>query len=567
MKYKPLPIGIDNFEELVTKEYYYVDKTHLIQKLLDYRSKVTLFTRPRRFGKSLNLSMLQAYFENNGDRRHLFEGLHILEAGENYTKHLGKYPVIMLNFKEGKQSDFQTSYEKLRRSICSEFNRHRKHIELSRLDETDRREYLQIQNGENGFELLTNSIALLSKCLEKSYGEKVIILIDEYDVPLENAYFHGFYEEMVSFIRSLLSVALKTNNSLEFAIMTGCLRISKESIFTGLNNLEIVSIQDKNYGEFFGFTNQEVAQMLEYYEKTQLMEGIKAWYDGYVFGEADVYNPWSVLNHMKQLLADETSFPLPYWSNTSSNMIIRELINRADGEAKVELETLLAGGAIEKPIYEDITYQEVYKNSDSLWNFLFFTGYLKKKSERQEGRTIFVTLCIPNEEVLCIYENHITEWWNDRIKEKDFTTLYRATLEGDIDIMNQEIEALLLTSISYHDAIEAFYHGFIAGIFMRLDGYRVLSNREAGYGRSDVIIKPVDYQKPAIVMEFKVANKYRELSLAAKEAIMQSQVKQYEAELYEEGYDNIVVYGMGFYRKNCKIYDKQSVNKVINLIK
>ncbi|MFI3213510.1 MAG: AAA family ATPase [Eubacteriales bacterium] len=559
MDYKPLPIGIDNFQEMIERECYYVDKTLLLKKLLDNTVKVSLFTRPRRFGKSLNLSMLKYFFEKSEtDHSYLFAGLKIADAGEKYTKHMGKYPVIMLNFKEGKQPTFDSSYDKIQVNISKEFKRHEKILDLDVLDDIEMSKYRMIQKGNADWNLLTESVVFLCECLEKAYGEKVIVLLDEYDVPLENAYFKGFYEEMIGFIRGILSAALKTNNSLFMGIITGCLRISKESIFTGLNNLEIISIENEEYGEYFGFTEDEVEEMLVYYKKTYHLEQIQKWYNGYLFGATKVYNPWSLMNHMKQIMINDKKNPLPYWSNTSANSIVRDLIEQSDSITKTELEELMAGGSIEKPIHEDITYEDIYVNTDNLWNFLYFTGYLKKISERFEGRKTYALMKIPNEEVGYIYETHIQGWISDRIQQADFTKLYEATLAGNPEIIEEEINCVLWETVSYFDtansqAGETFYHGLLLGLYAGLSDYQMLSNRESGNGRADLIIKGPSFKGKAYIFEFKIAKKTSELMAVTREALAQIEKQQYRDGLLTEGYTDITVYGIGFFHKSCRV--------------
>ena len=417
MKFKPLPIGIDNFEEMITKGYYYIDKTLLIKDLFDYKGKVNLFTRPRRFGKTLNLSMLQYFFEKtDNDNSYLFKGFEIMEQGKGYTEHMGQYPVINLSLKSAKQPNFELAYSCLKDEIVSEFRRHEYILSSEKLT-NEKEEYKKIVKKEGNQELYITAIKFLSQCLEKYYDKKVIILIDEYDVPLENSYFRGFYTEMIDFIRSLFESALKTNSSLEFAVITGCLRISRESIFTGLNNLNIVSILNDQYSEHFGFIQDEVTKMLYDYELQDKDVLIKNWYNGYTFGETNVYNPWSLIKYVFDLSVNKNKFPISYWANTSSNSIVRSLIERADVATKEEIERLIAGETIEKPVHEDITYDEVYKTMDNLWNFMFFTGYLKKVGERMdETNQIYLKLMIPNEEVRYIFRYKVLDWFNEKIK-------------------------------------------------------------------------------------------------------------------------------------------------------
>lgn len=559
MKYKPLPIGIDDFKEIITKGSYYVDKTRMIKTLLDATTKVTLFTRPRRFGKSLNLSMLQYYFEmGNPENKNLFEGLHIWKEDEHYKKHMGQYPVVLLNFKEVKQRDFDMAYRMCTSMIASEFLRHSEILQMEILSPNEVEIYQLIQSGKADEIQYLNAIQFLTRCLEKTYGQKVIILVDEYDVPLENAYYRGFYGEMVDFVRGILSSSLKSNTSLAFAVMTGCLRISKESIFTGLNNLEIISIQNQYYGEYFGFTQEEVEAMLRYYQKEQHMEEIRHWYNGYLFGNVKVYNPWSLINHIKQLLINDETYPIAYWSNTSSNSIVKDLIERADAATKEELQVLVTGGEIEKPIQEDITYEDIYRSNDHLWNFLYFTGYLKKTKEEMRHGQIYTKLQIPNQEVKQIYEIHIMEWSREKIAQRNLSDLYQATLQGDVSTMEQEIKAALIDTISYYDGGESFYHGFLCGLYRGIQDYLVISNREFGKGRPDLVIMHPSYEGKAIVFEFKVASKAADLLQTTENALKQIKNQEYVEGVRAYEYTNVVAYGIGFYKKNCVIKKLES---------
>lgn len=561
MEYKPLPIGIDNFETLITKGYYYVDKTLLIKELLDKKGAVTLFTRPRRFGKTLNISMLQYFFEDfrkeDGtkiDHTHLFEGLDIMQAGEKYCSYMGQYPVISLSLKSGKQPDFQLAYDMLVRQIAYEYQRHSFILQDERLADEKKR-YLEIMREQANNSSYCDSLLFLSKCLEKYYGKKVIILIDEYDVPLENAFFEGFYKEMVAFVRSLFESALKTNNSLEFAVITGCLRISKESIFTGLNNLNIISILNKQYDEYFGFTDKEVLQICKDYNLSRKYDLIKEWYNGYVFGNANVYNPWSAIQFIEDLRSDMNQFPSAYWANTSSNSIVRKLIERADEDTKEEIEALIEGKTIEKPIHEDITYDEVYKSMDNLWNFMFFTGYFKKVGERMDEKTNehYLELAIPNKEVKYIFRTKILSWFQEKIEEKDLSVLYTALINKDVKVFEDELNDLLMETISFNDAYENFYHGFVTGVLSGMKNYRVKSNREGGTGRSDLFIKPPTRRKAAFVIEFKIADKFEQLEKKADEALQQIADRRYVDELKNDGYQTVIQYGIAFFRKDCMV--------------
>ena len=563
MNTKPLPIGIDNFEKLITRGYYFVDKTMLIKDLLDNKADVNLFTRPRRFGKTLNMSMLQYFFEdernesdgNKKDNKYLFDGLNIINEGEKYTSHMGQYPVINLSLKSGKQPDFEMAYESLIDEIRKEYIRHYFVVKSNKLLDEEKEIFINIINKKASKTEYAKSLQFLSICLNKYYGKKTIILIDEYDVPLENAFFEGFYEKIIKFIRSLFESSLKTNPSLEFSVITGCLRISKESIFTGLNNLEIISILNKSYDEYFGFTPEEVKKICCDYNIEKKYELIKEWYNGYIFGDANVYNPWSVVRFVKDLGFDINEYPSSYWANTSSNSIVKSLIDRADDETKKEIELLIEGKTIEKPVHEDITYDEIYKSMDNLYNFLFFTGYFKKVSERVDEKTKqkYLELNIPNEEVKYIFRTKVLNWFDEKIKSEDRTNLYTSVLNGDVKTFQSEINRLLRKTISFNDAYENFYHGFLTGVLSGMDGYIVKSNREAGDGRSDIYIRPVSIFDRAVIIEIKICDKPREIFTKCDMALEQIEEKKYEEELNEEGYEDIIKYGIAFYRKDCII--------------
>lgn len=565
MQCKPLPTGVDNFEKLITRGYYFVDKTLLIKELLDKKGDVNLFTRPRRFGKTLNMSMVQYFFEDarkddgtKVDNRSLFDGLSIMESGERYLSHMGRYPVIALSLKSGKQPDFNLSRKMLIRQIADEYKRHR-FILQGNLLEIDKIRYQNIMEECAKEEDYNDSLKFLSQCMEQYYGNKAIILIDEYDVPLENAFFAGFYEEMTAFIRSLFESALKTNSSLEFAVITGCLRISKESIFTGMNNMKINSILNKSYDEFFGFTEAEVMRLCDDYHLTHKFPLIKEWYNGYVFGNVNVYNPWSVISFIGDLQVDENELPASYWANTSSNSIVRTLIEMADDETRSEIEQLIAGKSIEKPVHEDITYDEIYKTMDNLWNFMFFTGYFRRVGERMDVETKqrYVELKIPNEEVKYIFRNKVLGWFQETINRKDLSVLYHALIRQDPATLEQELTELLMKTISFNDAYESFYHGFIAGVLSGMNGYTVKSNREGGRGRSDLYIKPVTRKKPAYVIEFKIAGKFSEMEAKAEDALEQIEDRNYCQELFDDGYGTVICYGISFFGKDCLVKMKE----------
>ncbi|XBX10762.1 AAA family ATPase (plasmid) [Enterocloster clostridioformis] len=555
---RPLPVGVDDFEKIRSKGYYYVDKTLFIKELLDKKGEVNLFTRPRRFGKTLTLSMVRHFFEDTGEavdnkrNQALFEGLQIMEQGAPYTQEMCSYPVINLSLKSSKQPTWELAYGCLKEAIGEEYLRHRNVMGALDTPEQKRR-YEDVMNLRGSRQDFSTSIWFLSKSLYQHYGKKVIILIDEYDVPLENSYFSGFYDEMIGFIRSILESALKTNPYLEFAVISGCLRITKESIFTGLNNLEIISILNPTYSEYFGFTQKEIDKMLEYYGLSEQRGRIEAWYNGYLFGSIKVYNPWSVANYIKVLTADPEELPSPYWANTSSNSIVRRLIENADPSVKGELEVLLAGGTIEKPVHEEITYDSVYDSEDNLWNFLFFTGYLKLISRRLEGENRYITMGIPNLEVKYIYTNMIENWFAEKIKSRDLSSMYRSIQDGNAEAFEGELSRLLKESISYMDAKEAFYHGFLLGVLGNMSDYIVKSNRESGNGRLDIVIKSLDDSKPPVIMEIKVAETFKGLETACDKAIKQIEDKEYDSWVPEDGYTEVLNYGIAFFRKRCKI--------------
>ena len=558
MNHKPLPIGTDDFKKLISEGYYYIDKTLFIKELLDKKGEANLFTRPRRFGKTLNMSMLRYFFEDTGneesnaENKRLFDELEIMSAGEKYLSHMQKYPVISLSLKSAKQPTWELAYESLKEAIGNEFQRHNGILSQLQID-TDREKFNRLQKQKGESRDYITALAFLSKCLHEAYGQTVIILIDEYDVPLENAYFNGFYQQMIDFIRSLFESALKTNPHLYFAVITGCLRITKESIFTGLNNFDNVSILSKIYDEYFGFTRKDVDELLANYDLTDKKEIIQKWYDGYLFGKTEIYNPWSIINYVKALTADPNEVPRTYWSNTSSNNIIHALIERADLSDRMEIEDLIAGGTIEKPIHEEITYEDVYQSTDNLWNFLFFTGYLKNSGLRMIGNQIYLALSIPNIEVCQIYKDKILGWFSDKVEQKDLSILYQDILNGNASGFQAGLTELLQDTISFYDNAEAFYHSFMQGILGHLRNYIVKSNRESGDGRYDMLIRSLDITKPIILMEFKTAKNFPSLESRAQEALEQIAEKEYDREFKNEGYQRSIRYGIAFYKKNCCI--------------
>lgn len=558
MEHKPLPVGVDNFEHLITREYYFIDKTWFIKELLDKKGSVRLFTRPRRFGKTLNMSMLQYFFEDmrtdSGERKdhaYLFENLQIMEAGEEYLAHMGSYPVISLTLKDAKQPDFELAYEAVKWQIADEYARHQYILQDARLS-AEKDQYMDIRMRKADRSAYNNSIKFLSQCLELYYGKKAIILIDEYDVPLENAFTQNFYNEMAGFIRSLFESAFKTNRSLEFAVITGCLRISKESIFTGLNNLKVLSILDDKYSEYFGFTQKEVRKLCNDFGMPHKYDIIQEWYNGYVFGDTNVYNPWSVVPFLDDLIENENRYPRSYWANTSSNTVVRRLIDMADDNVKSELENLIDGGTVEKPVHDDITYGEVYESMDNLWNFMFFTGYFKKVDERMgEDDTQYLMLAIPNWEVRYIFREKIMAWFHEKMKKRDLNRLHTSFVNKDAQTLQEELTDILYETISSFDESENYYHGLVAGLLSGMKGYRTKSNRETGKGRYDLFVKPISRRKEAFIVEFKTTKKMKELEKKAEEALQQIHDKRYAMELKDDGYDIAGSYGISFCGKDC----------------
>ena len=557
---KKISIGVEDFKEIIDKDGYFVDKTLMIKKLIESRAKVTLFTRPRRFGKTLNQFMIRRFFEDEiteegeeVDNGYLFDGLKITECGEEILSHQQQYPVIFLTLKSAKQPDFEMAYGALADEIYNEFVRHRYVLQSDALLPIEKERYENLINRRAGKEELAKAFAFLSMCLFKYHKKKAIILIDEYDVPLENAYFRGFYDEMIDFIRSLFESALKTNPYLEKSVITGCLRISKESIFTGLNNLETDSVLHTRYGDAFGFTQEEVEELLAYYDLSEQLEEVKKWYDGYLFNDFEIYNPWSILKYVNDRKDHVTEFALPYWSNTSSNSIVREMVGEADEMAKADLETLMAGGTIEKQVHEDITYGDIHQTQDNLWNFLFFTGYLKKVGERTVGNNLWLEMKIPNIEVATIYENSISYWFEQRMKETDRSPLVRALEDGDCEAAQNFISEQLFQAISYYDYAENFYHGFMAGLLVNIGGYLVRSNRESGNGRPDIVMTESKFRGRAMILELKISDTIKDMEKKCEEALAQIEEQKYESSLEEDCYQPILKYAICFFKKRCMV--------------
>lgn len=562
-----LPVGIDDFRKLRESHFYYVDKTRLIEQLLLNWSEVTLFTRPRRFGKTLNMSMLKSFFDIGTDKA-LFDGLYISGNKELCDEYMGKYPVIFLSLKGVEGLTYEEAFEAFARIMGKEVNRVSFLAHSDKLTQIEREQYKGLtimKNGRLAFdkEKLISSLQLLSQLLYKHYGKKVVILIDEYDVPLDKAFQNGYYNEMVSLIRGLFGQALKTNEFLQFAVLTGCLRISKESIFTGLNNFKVMSITDSRFDEQFGFTDEEVRKLLSDYGMDSHFDEVKEWYDGYHFGRADVYCPWDVINHADHLRDDSDAKPQTYWINSSGNSLVRRLINRADSSTKDEIERLIAGEAIEKVIRQDLTYDEIENSIDNIWSVLFTTGYLTKIGEVKlpDSESYAYMLVIPNKEVREVFVLQIQEWFKAVVANDNDTMklLSKAILDKDEAILARQLNIVMGRMISIldtkapDDMKENFYHGLLLGLLRGSNpDWLIKSNRESGDGFSDILIKP-ENPDLGIVIEVKYAKEFKGLDAACDVAMAQIKQKRYDETLRDEGRCDILAYGIAFCRKRCKV--------------
>ena len=562
---KKLPIGIENFEEMRREDFYYVDKSHVIEQLLTQWGKVNLFTRPRRFGKSLNMSMLQSFFEIGKDKT-LFDGLRISDNQELCEKYQGKFPVVSVSLKGINGA----TYEEARRFLIKTINEEARKLSVlsdsTELDETDHELLTQLKKKEMTNDSLVYSIRELTELLEKHYGSKVIVLIDEYDVPLAKANENGYYDEMVLLIRNLFENALKTNSSLKFAVLTGCLRIAKESIFTGLNNFKVYSITDKSFDETFGFTDAEVKELLRYYGQEKYYETVKEWYDGYRFGNVDVYCPWDVINFCSDHLADPGLEPKNYWANTSGNSVISHFIDSVGKPQKLtrmELEQLVNGGIVQKEINSELTYKELYSSIDNLWSTLFMTGYLTQRGEPSGNR---YNLVIPNREIRNIITNHILKMFKENVKDdgKTVSDLCDALLNKNPEKVELIFTEYMKKTISIRDTFarkptkENFYHGLLLGILGFKENWSVMSNRESGDGFGDILIR-IEDEDVGIVIEVKYADDGN-LQGECEKALQQIIDIRYTEALEQEGIHTIIKYGIACYRKKCKVLmriDKQ----------
>ena len=560
-----LPMGIESFKEIRRQKFYYVDKTALIRELLENWGKVTLFTRPRRFGKTLNMSMLKCFFEIGSDKA-LFDGLEISREAQLCEEYQGKFPVISITLKGATGRTFDEAKNMLRRLIGKEAQRFQFLMESDKLTELEHQQYKAlIYMNEKGIfdmedEVLKDSLLTLSQLLKKHYQQDVIILIDEYDVPLDKAYQSGYYDDMVDLIRSLFGNALKTNDSLYFAVLTGCLRISRESIFTGLNNFKVYTVKDVRYKEYFGFTDAEVRQMLEYYGFLAHYDAVKEWYNGYLFGNTSIYCPWDVVNYCGDLRDASVTSPQNYWVNTSSNDIIRRFVSKANTTTRDELELLIDGGSVKKMIRQELTYRDLDSSIDNLWSILFTTGYLTQRGTESGDLT---ELVIPNREIRWIFVQQIREWFREEsVKDTEKLERFcRAFQENDTTAIEKGFNDYLWNTISIRDTSvrkemkENFYHGILLGLLAYMDGWLVKSNAESGEGYSDISIE-IRQHEIGIVIELKYAEDGA-FEAGCQEALRQIHEKEYESALIKNGLHTIYRYGIACYKKRCKVVSER----------
>ena len=555
-----LPVGIDSFEKIRKYDFYYLDKTKLIEQILNNWSEVNFFTRPRRFGKTLNMSMLRSFFEIGTDRS-LFDGLYISQNKELCEEHMGKYPVIFLSLKSVEGLKLADARYRIIELIGREAQRFEFLAESDKLSDNEKAQYnalIALDNGKYSMDddILVSGIQMLSHLLYKHYGKKTVILIDEYDVPLDKAFQNGYYKEMVSLIRGIFGMALKTNDYLQFAVLTGCLRISKESIFTGLNNFEVLSILNAQYDEAFGFTDGEVKQILEDYNLSDHYSDVKEWYDGYHFGNTDIYCPWDVIRYCKSLCADPTALPEDFWSNSSGNAIVRRLIDRADVQTKNEIERLIAGESVEREISQELTYDELDKSIENLWSVLFTTGYLTHQGRTEDDK---YRLVIPNKEIRNLFIKKIREWFSDTSRRdgKTLEEFCNAFVNKDTSKIEQLFGDYLWNTISIRDTSAAkvrkenFYHGILLGLLGYKASWLIKSNAESGTGYSDILVEVPD-NRTGIVVELKYAED-GDMDAACSRALEQIEEKEYVDKLRQDGMRNFIKYGIACFKKDCKV--------------
>ena len=556
MERKKLPVGIDSFEKLRREAFYYVDKTGLIIDLLNNWGEVNLFTRPRRFGKTLNMSMLKSFFEIGADRT-LFDGLAISRETALCEAYMGRFPVVFVSLKGVDGLTFEEAYGMLRRILRSEFSRLGFLKQSERIAEDDKRPFERFLKEQDTMDDVQESLKMLSSLLYQHYGQKTILLIDEYDVPLDKAFQHGYYKEMVALIRGLFGQALKTNDYLQFAVLTGCLRVSKESIFTGLNNFKVLSITDSRFDEHFGFTDAEVKTLLDDYNLTAHYGETKEWYDGYRFGSVDVYCPWDVINHVDRLCGEPNAEPQAYWINTSGNDLVRRFVDKADKTTQGEIERLIAGEAIEKAVRLELTYNEIDNSIDNLWSVLFTTGYLTQAGKVE--RSVY-KLIIPNREVREVFILQIQEWFKETVvhDEKPMQAFCQAFLDGNAEEIQKRLTVILGKMISIldtktkDDQKENFYHGLLLGLLRSEPNWLILSNAESGDGFSDILIEPED-PDTGIVVEVKYSPTLAGMESACVTALEQIKSKHYDERLRNEGRENVTAFGIAFCKKRCRV--------------
>ena len=556
MERKKLPVGIDSFEKLRREDFYYVDKTRLIIDLLKNWGEVNLFTRPRRFGKTLNMSMLKSFFEIGTDKT-LFDGLAISEEKELCEAYMGKFPVVFVSLKDVDGLTFENAYGKLRDILRAEISRLSFLMQSEQIAEDDKYSFERFLREQDTLDDVQKSLKMLSSLLYQHYGQKVILLIDEYDVPLDKAFQHGYYKEMAALIRSLFSRALKTNDFLQFAVLTGCLRVSKESIFTGLNNFKVLSIADSRFDEHFGFTDAEVKQLLEDYGLSDHYDETKDWYDGYRFGHTDVYCPWDVINYVDLLRDDPQAEPQAFWINSSGNDLVKRFVDKADKTTQDEIERLIAGEAIEKAVRLELTYGEVDNSIDNLWSVLFTTGYLTQAGRVERG---VYKLIIPNREVREVFVFQIQEWFKNTVvrDEKPMQAFCQAFLDGNAEEIQRRLTIILGKMISIldtkakDDQKENFYHGLLLGLLRSEPNWLILSNVESGEGFSDILIEPED-PDAGMVIEVKYSPTLAGMESACQAAMAQIKEKHYDERLRNEGRENITAFGIAFWKKRCRV--------------
>lgn len=551
---KKLPIGIENFEDMIKENYYYVDKTGLLKQLLNEHGLVNLFTRPRRFGKSLNMSMLKYFFEIGNDQA-IFEGLEISKDKELCDQYQGKFPVISVSLKGAKAGNYEDAKAMMKYIMAAESRRLYDRMSEDKLSEKQKEQMKSLMSDNMKDTELMTALWILSSILKEYYGEKVIILIDEYDVPLDKAFENNYYNEMIILLRNMLEQSLKTNDNLYMAVLTGCLRIARESIFTGLNNFNIFSITDQYFDEYFGFTDKEVKEILQYYKVPEAFEQTKKWYDGYRFGNTDIYCPWDVINHCRALKVEPDATPQPYWINTSGNYIVKRFIEKANQQTRREIEQLIEGKAIQKEIRLELTYNELDSTIENLWSVLFATGYLTQQ-EKPQGRTY--SLIIPNESIRQIFIEQIQEWFKETTRKdenrlKDFCKAFE---EGNAEAIEQQLNDYLMKTISIRDTFttkkENFYHGVLLGLLSYDPDWYITSNTESGDGYSDIMIE-AEQARTGIIIEVKYAENIKMLDKACEKALKQIKEKHYDQKFEEEGYETIRNYGIACYKKRCKV--------------